>query len=405
MRGAFRHRDFRLFWAGQLVSLIGTWMQSVGQAWLVLELTGSAFQLGLVTALQFAPILLLSPVGGALSDRFGKRDLLLVTQAGMMLQAIALALLVWGGHVRYWHVAVLAALYGLSRAVEIPARQSYVTDLVGRGDLANAVALNSLVFNGARVVGPSVAGLVIAQFDVAVAFFVNALSFVAVLVALLAVRTAGAPDPAGQIGIRESVLGALSYAATTPPVGFVLVLLVAVSLLGLNFNVVVPLIARDVLRADAQGFGLLMSSLGVGAIIGAGGIALFRRDRPPLAFLAGSAAVLCAGVAGLALARHTAVTVVLLAVLGWLQIYFSTSCNTTLQLITPPALRGRVMGLYAMAFAGVTPFGALLIGALAEHLGVQAACAIGGSAGVLAVGALVWLARGRAVPAGGGAPS
>jgi predicted MFS family arabinose efflux permease len=143
----------------------------------------------------------------------------------------------------------------------------------------------------------------------------------------------------------------------------------------------------------------------VGAIIGAGGIALFRRDRPPLAFLAGSAAVLCAGVAGLALARHTAVTVVLLAVLGWLQIYFSTSCNTTLQLITPPALRGRVMGLYAMAFAGVTPFGALLIGALAEHLGVQAACAIGGSAGVLAVGALVWLARGRAVPAGGGAPS
>jgi MFS family permease len=405
VRGAFRHRDFRLFWAGQLVSLIGTWMQSVGQAWLVLELTGSAFQLGLVTALQFAPILLLSPVGGALSDRFGKRDLLLVTQAGMMLQAIALALLVWGGHVRYWHVAVLAALYGLSRAVEIPARQSYVTDLVGRGDLANAVALNSLVFNGARVVGPSVAGLVIAQFDVAVAFFVNALSFVAVLVALLAVRTAGAPDPAGQIGIRESVLGALSYAATTPPVGFVLVLLVAVSLLGLNFNVVVPLIARDVLRADAQGFGLLMSSLGVGAIIGAGGIALFRRDRPPLAFLAGSAAVLCAGVAGLALARHTAVTVVLLAVLGWLQIYFSTSCNTTLQLITPPALRGRVMGLYAMAFAGVTPFGALLIGALAEHLGVQAACAIGGSAGVLAVGALVWLARGRAVPAGGGAPS
>ena len=167
---ALNHRDFRLFIAGQLISLIGTWMQSVGQAWLVLELTGSPFHLGLVTALQFTPILLFSPVGGALSDRFPKRRIILLTQAAMMGQAFVLAALVWSGQVRYWHVAVLAAIYGLGRAIDIPARQSYITDLVGRGDLANAVALNSLVFNGARIVGPAAAGLLIARFGVALAF-------------------------------------------------------------------------------------------------------------------------------------------------------------------------------------------------------------------------------------------
>ena len=395
MLGAFRHRDFRLFLGGQLVSLIGTWMQSVGQSWLVLELTGSPFHLGLVNALQFTPILLFSAVGGALSDRLGKRRILLVTQAAMMVQALVLGLLVRAGHVQYWHVAVLAAIYGLGRAIDIPARQSFITDLVGRPDLPNAVALNSVVFNGARIVGPGVAGLLIARFDVALAFFLNAASFVAVLAALLAMRTEGLPDPAGQLGIRQGVLGALTYATRTAPVGFTLSLLVVVSLLGLNFNVVVPLIAHDVLHEGAQGFGLLMSALGAGAIVGAAGLALLRRDRPPLAMLAGSAAVLCAGVATLGLVTHFALAAVVLAMLGFLQIYFTTSCNTTLQLITPQALRGRVMGLYALAFAGMTPFGSLLIGTLAEHVGVRAACALGGSAGALAVGVLALNARRR----------
>jgi MFS family permease len=395
MLGAFRHRDFRLFWGGQLVSLIGTWMQSVGQSWLVLELTDSPLQLGIVNALQFLPILFLSPVGGALSDRLGKRRILLVTQAALMVQALVLALLVRSGHVQYWHVALLAAIYGLGRALDIPARQAFLSDLVGRSDLPNAVALNSVVFNGARIVGPSVAGLLIARFDVAMAFFLNAASFVAVLAALLAIRTEGHPDPAGRLGIRQGLIGAVNYAASTRPVGFILSLLVVVSLLGLNFNVVVPLIARDVLHQGAEGFGLLMSALGAGAVIGAGALALFRRDQPPLAFLAGSAAILCAGVASLGLVAHFGIAMVVLAVLGGLQIYFTTSCNTTLQLTTPPALRGRVMGLYAMAFAGVTPFGSLLVGTLAEHLGVRAACAVGGSLGAIAVGGLVFIARRR----------
>ena len=390
---ALRHRDFRLFWSGQLVSLIGTWMQSVGQAWLVLELTGSPVQLGLVTALQFAPILVLSPVGGAMSDRFPKRRIILLTQATMMVQAFALALLVWTGQVRYWHVAVLALIYGLGRAVDIPARQSYITDLVGKPDLANAVALNSLVFNGARIVGPAVAGLLIAGFGVAAAFFLNGLSFVAVLAALLATRTPGNPDPAGRLGLREGLWGALAYAARTPPVAFTLVLIVVVSLLVINFNVLVPLVAREVLNEGAHGFGLLMSSLGAGAVMAGIGLTLLRRGRPPLWFLAASAAVLSAGTGALSLVGHFGTTAALLVVLGCCQILFSTGCNTTLQLDTPDALRGRVMGLYALANAGMTPFGSLLVGTIAEHLGVRAACALGGGAGLVAVAALVLVGR------------
>jgi MFS family permease len=391
--GALRHRDFRLFWSGQLVSLIGTWMQSVGQAWLVLELTGSPFHLGLVTALQFTPILLLSPVGGALSDRFPKRRIILLTQAAMMVQAFVLAGLVWSGQVRYWHVAVLAAIYGLGRAVDIPARQSYITDLVGRPDLPNAVALNSLVFNGARIVGPAVAGLLIARFGVAPAFSLNGLSFVAVLAALLAIRTPGDPDPAGRLGIREGVWGALAYAARTPSTAFTLSLMVAVSVLVLNFNVVVPLVAKDVLDEGAHGFGLLMSSLGAGAVMAGIGLTLLRRDRPSLGFLAASAAVLSAGTASLALVGHFATAAALLVALGCFQILFSTGCNTTLQLETPDALRGRVMGLYALANAGMTPFGSILVGTVAEHLGVRAACALGGGGGLLAVIVFVLVAR------------
>ncbi len=368
-------------------------MQSVGQAWLVLEITESPLQLGLVTALQFTPILLLSPVGGAMSDRFPKRQIILLTQATMMVQAFVLALLVWSGRVQYWHVAVLAVIYGLGRAIDIPARQAYITDLVGKRDLPNAVALNSLVFNGARVLGPAVAGLLIARFGVALAFFLNGLSFVAVLAALLATRTPGDPDPAGRLGIREGLWGALDYAARTPPVAFTLSLLVVVSLLVLNFNVVVPLVARDVLNEGAHGFGLLMSSLGAGAVMAGIGLAVLRRGRPPLWSLAASAAILSAGTAGLALMGHFGPTAVLLVALGCCQILFSTGCNTTLQLGTPDALRGRVMGLYALANAGMTPFGALLVGTIAEHLGVRAACALGGGAGLVTVAALVLVGR------------
>jgi MFS family permease len=398
--GALRHRDFRLFWTGQLVSLIGTWMQSVGQAWLVLELTQSPFQLGLVNALQFLPVLLLSPVGGAVTDRLRKRQIILATQATMMVQAFVLAALVGSGHVRYWHVAALAAVYGLGRALDIPARQAFLTDLVGRADLPNAVALNSVVFNGARIVGPAVAGLLIARFGVAPAFYLNGVSFLAVLGALLAIRTDGRPDPAGQLGLRAGLQGALTYATTTPPIAFTLGLMVVMSLLVLNFNVVVPLIAYEVLREGAHGFGLLMASLGVGAVAGALGLTVFRRTRPSLAALTTTAIVLCAGMLALVPIERFGAAAAVLAVLGCCQIVFTTGCNTTLQLSTPDALRGRVMGLYALAFAGMSPFGSFLIGSLAEPFGVRVACAVSGGAGLAAIAMLVLVARHRRRPVG-----
>lgn len=385
---ALGHRDFRLFWCGQLVSLIGTWMQSVGQAWLVLELTNSPFRLGVIGALQFGPILLFSFLSGAISDRVRKRRLLLGTQTALMLQAFTLAVLVGSGHVQFWHVAVLAALYGLATTLDMPSRQSYIAHLVPRGDLMNAIALNSAVFNGARVVGPAVAGLLVARYGTAAAFLMNGLSFLAVLAALTAIRTEGAPSPRRGVGLRAEIAEGVRYAAGTPRVALVMGLLVVVSLFVVNMNVLVPLIARDVLHEGAHGFGLLMAALGVGAVAGALAVAALSVGRPPLGMVVGPALAAAALLLLLSTARHFGPTAAVLVALGFAQIVFMTSCNTTVQIAVPDELRGRVMGLYALVFAGMTPIGALIMGTVAEHWGVSRACAVGGGAGLLLILAL-----------------
>ena len=392
---ALGHRDFRLFWCGQLVSLVGTWMQSVGQAWLVLELTNSPFRLGVIGTLQFGPILLFSFLSGAISDRVRKRRLLLGTQAALMLQAFTLAALVGSGHVQFWHVAVLAALYGLATTLDMPSRQSYIAHLVPRGDLMNAIALNSAVFNGARVVGPAVAGLLVARYGTAAAFLMNGASFIAVLAALVAIRTEGAPSPRRGVGLRAEIAEGVRYAAGTPRVALVMSLLVVVSLFVVNMNVLVPLIARDVLHEGAHGFGLLMAALGVGAVAGALAVAALSVGRPPLGMVVGPALAAAALLLLLSTARHFGPTAAVLVALGFAQIVFMTSCNTTVQIAVPDELRGRVMGLYALVFAGMTPIGALIMGTVAEHWGVSRACAVGGGAGLLLILALtvVWRRR------------
>lgn len=385
---ALGHRDFRLFWCGQLVSLIGTWMQSVGQSWLVLELTNSPFRLGLIGALQFGPILLFSFLSGAISDRVRKRRLLLGTQTALMLQAFTLAALVWSGHVQFWHVAVLAALYGLATTLDMPSRQAYVAHLVPRGDLMNAIALNSAVFNGARVVGPAVSGLLVARYGTAAAFAMNGLSFIAVIGALAAIRTEGTPSPRRGIGLRAEIAEGVRYAAGTPRVALVMSLLVAVSLFVVNMNVLVPLIARDVLHEGAHGFGLLMASLGLGAVAGSLAVAVLSVGRPPLGLVVGPALAAASLLLLLSTARQFDATAAVLVALGFMQIVFMTSCNTTVQIAVPDELRGRVMGLYALVFAGMTPVGALIMGTVAEHWGVSRACAVGGAAGLVLVLAL-----------------
>ena len=392
---ALNHRDFRVFWSGQLVSQLGTWMQRVGQAWLVLELTNSALKLGVITALQFGPVLVFSVLAGAVADRVAKRRLLLLTQTILMLQAAVLTVLVWTGVVRYWHVAVLATVYGLANAFEMPSRQAFVAELVGRRDLMNAIALNSTLYNAARLVGPALAGILIARFGLAQAFLFNAVSFVAVLLALSALRASGAPPPPTRDTIVAQMWGGLRYASSTPVVRFVLVLLLSVSFFVINFNVLVPLITKHVLHAGAETFGWLMASLGAGAITGALTLAFTLRDRPPLALPIAAALVASAGLLALTAVERFGVAVAVLLVVGFAQITFQATSNTLLQMTAPDALRGRVMSLYAVTFTGVTPLGSLLVGSIAEVFGTPAACAVGGGAGLVAVALLTLLWRPR----------
>ena len=371
-------------------------MQSVSQAWLVLQLTDSPFRLGLIGTFQFAPILLFSVVAGAVADRFPKRRLILATQAVLCLQALTLAALVWAGHVQYWHVGVLALVYGLANVLDMPTRQSFIVELVGKGDLVNAVALNSAAFNGARIVGPAVAGVLIARFGVAPAFLLNGLSFVIVIAALLAVRARGLPRPRPEATIGEEILEGVRYATRTPRVAVILSLVCIVSLCVFNFTIFVPLLARGVLRLGAAGFGFLMAALGAGAVSGALALAALGGRQTPLRaiFMAGMLA--CAATLALATVADFPSAVALLFVLGFFAIVFIASCNTTLQLTTPDELRGRIMSLHALMFGGVFPIGSFVVGATAEAFGIRAALAAAGAAGLCGVAAIfvAWRRRG-----------
>src|SRR3989454_3074587 len=275
---ALRHRNFRLFWFGQLISLIGTWMQSIGQAWLVLQLTHSAWLLGVVGALQFLPIMLLSLFGGVLADRLPKRRVLLFTQSFAMLQAVVLWILVASGHIQVWEVLVLASLLGLTNSFDMPTRQAFVVEMVGREDLPNAIALNSSVFNMARVVGPGLGGLIIAFLGVAPLFLINAISFIPVIIGLFLIDTKGlhaqvkrvtaqkdAPRPSTLQSLREG----LAYVVHTPAILLIIAVIGVISLFGINFNVVLPLFATDVLHVGAVGFGFISSAFGLGSLLSA----------------------------------------------------------------------------------------------------------------------------------------
>jgi predicted MFS family arabinose efflux permease len=408
---AFRHRDFRLFFSGQLISLVGTWMQSVAQSWLVLELTNSPFRLGLVSALQFAPMLVLSFFAGALADRLRKRRLVLTSQSVLFAQALALALLVHLGHVQYWHVAVLALVYGIANTVDMPTRQAFIVEMVGRDDLMNAIALNSAMFNAARVVGPALAGIAIARWGTAVAFYLNAASFVPVIIALLAIRAEGKPRRASGRSMTDEIREGVRFALRTPRVMLTMAMVLAVSGFLFNYSVLIPLYVRDVLGQGAQAFGLIMATLGIGAVTGAVMLAVLGRERPPVAALATPALVQAASTAALAAVHREALAVPLLFVMGFCGILFMASANSTVQLTVPDELRGRVMSLHTLMFAGITPFGAFLMGSIAQAGGVKAALLVSGGGGLISIVALLvwWIARNRgpslATPSPEGGPA
>ena len=288
---SLRHRNFRLFFSGQLVSLIGTWMQNVGQAWLVLELTHSSFKLGIVSALQFTPMLFLSFPAGALIDYFPKRKIIIMTQFSLMVLAFTLAILDWTGTVQYWHVVILATLLGVVNTIDMPARQSFIIEMVGKEDLMNAIALNSSIFNAARATGPAIAGIVIAAAGTGACFFVNGLSFLAVLWGLLLMKMdMPALKAPKSYHVVDDIKEALGYIRETPVLMITIVLVAVISIFAANFNVLVPVFARQELHKDAAGFGFLMSAFGIGALFGAISLAVMSRLGPKPVFLLGGGA-------------------------------------------------------------------------------------------------------------------
>lgn len=368
---ALRVRNYRLFWIGQLISLTGSWMQTTAQSWLVLQLTGSAFALGLVTTLQFLPIMLLSLFGGVITDRFAKQRVILVTQIAALAQAAIFGTLVATGAIQLWHVYVLAAIQGTVNAIDNPARQAFVPELAGREYLVNAVALNSMLFNGARIVGPALAGLIIARVGIAPTLYANALSFVAVIVVLLLMnpREFAASAPRGDGAVGERLAEGLRYVWQTPSVLLIMIVVAAIGTFGYNFSVVLPLLAGFVLRTSAEGFGWLSAFLGIGSLLAAITTA-YTREITPRRLLLGSAAfsVLLGAVA---FSTSFALSAVLLVALGFAGITFATTANSLLQLTVPDELRGRVMSLYILLFAGSTPIGGFLIGTLSDIIGVS----------------------------------
>ncbi len=378
MLGALRHRNYRLFLFGQIVSTVGTWMQSVAMPWLALELTHSGILVGLVLAAQFTPVLIGSQLGGVVADRFRKRNVLLATQALFMVPSFALFLLSGSGHAKYWMVIIAAIATGTINVFDVPARQSFLVDMVGKQDLMNAIALNSSVFNGAAVVGPAVAGVLIAAIGVPLCFLANSLSYLAAIRALLLMRDLTAHvTQAHRQPLSTRIAQGLSYARGEPVVGMLLIAVAVFSLFAMNRLTLMPLFADQVLHVGARGFGFLLGSMGLGALTGALTLAFFPRLGADPRRQLWMAAIWVAALIEFSISRVFAISLVTLFVAGYCQISFVASANLRIQTLTPDHLRGRVMALYAQALIGVGPFGAMQAGALATLLGAPRAMAIG----------------------------
>jgi MFS family permease len=383
---ALKHRNFRLFFAGQLVSLIGTWMQNVAQSWLVYRLTGSPLLLGLVAFAGQAPVLLLAPVGGAVADRRSRRDILIATQSASMTLAFVLAGLTLSGIVRPWQVFVLAALLAVVNAFDIPARQAFIAEMVGPQDLANAIALNSSMFNGARVVGPAAAGVLVATLGEGWCFFVNGISFVAVIAGLAAMRLPERPPRAPAAPLWSHLAGGFRFVARTAPVRGLLLLLGVIGVTGMPYAVLMPVFADDILHVGARGLGVLMGGTGVGALIGALVLATRQTLRGLGRWVSVAAASFGVALALFSLSRTFWLSAVLLVPVGGAMMVQMAASNTLVQSMVPDELRGRVIAIYAMTFMGTAPLGALIAGAAASRVGAPLTVAAGGFATLGAAG-------------------
>jgi MFS family permease len=393
---ALRHRNFQLFFSGQLISLVGTWMQSVAQSWLVYRLTGSGLLLGAVGFASQIPVFLVAPIGGITADRANRQHVVIATQTASMLLAFVLAALTLSGKIQVWHIFVLASLLGVVNAFDIPGRQSFLVDMVGKEDLMNAIALNSSMFNGARVIGPAVAGILVAKLGEGWCFFANAVSYIAVIIGLLLMNVHAPAKASKHTPALQHIVEGFQFVSRTAPIRALLTLLGLVSITGMPYLVLMPIFADRILRNGGQELasllgskdlgamrlGILMGATGVGAMLGALTLAM----RSGVKGLGRWITVCCAGF-GLSLmlfafSKSFWLSVILLLPVGYFVMLQMACSNTLIQVMVPDALRGRAMAVYSMMFMGMAPIGALLGGALADRLGAPTTVAIGGLASV-----------------------
>jgi MFS family permease len=378
---ALAARNYRLFFIGQSISLIGTWMQRVAMSWLVYRLTASEFSLGLVSFLGLIPVLVISPFAGVLADRIDRRHLLVATQTLAMLQAVLLAALVLSAHVRIWHVMVLATFLGVINAFDTPIRQSFTVEIIGtKEDLGNAIALNSAMFNGARLVGPSVAGMLIALFGEGLCFLLNGLSYLAVIAALLLMEIPLQRSRKKEQDLLQGLKEGFSYSFGFEPIRAILLLLLMVSLMGTPYMVLMPVFASDILHGGANTLGFLMSAAGGGALCGAAFLASRRTVAGLERVLPWMTVLLSLGLIGFALSRYQWLSMLLLVLTGFGMIVQMASSNSIVQTIVEEDKRGRVMSLYVMCALGSMPIGSLLAGAVAARVGTPETLLIGGIA-------------------------
>ncbi len=377
---ALRHRNFQLFFAGQLISLVGTWMQTVAQSWLVYRMTNSALLLGTVGFASQIPVFIIAPIGGIVADRRDRQHVVIATQTASMILAGILAALTLSGRVQVWHIMVLASGLGVVNAFDIPARQAFLIDMVGREDLMNAIALNSSMFNGARIIGPAVAGILVASIGEGWCFFANAVSYIAVIVGLLMMRIEHAAKLAAEGSPLQNILEGFAFVKNTKPIRAILLLLALVSFVGMPYAVLMPVFADKILHGGARALGILMCSTGVGALLGAASLAARVGVRGLGRLIAICSVGFGASLVLFAFSRIFWLSTVLLLPVGFCMMVQMASSNTLIQAMVPDQLRGRVLSVYTMMFMGMAPFGALGAGAVAHRVGAPWTVAVGGFA-------------------------
>jgi len=391
-------RNYRLYFFGQLTSVSGTWMQTVALGWLILSLTGSAFDLGIVTSLQFLPMLLFGMWGGVLADRFDKRRLLIWSESALATVAAIFAVLTSTGGIRLWTVFLLAFVEGCIFVVDTPADQAFLLEIVGRDNVPNAVGLNSAMFQGARVAGPAVAGLLIATVGIAACFFVNALTYAVSLVTLMAVRHSDLEHQDRLSRTGGQVRAALGYVWTMPPLRLLVLLVAVVGTFGFNFTVVLPLLAKEAFHGGGGAYGLMTAAMGLGALFGA--LVVASRARPSHPLLLGSGLAFGAATIVTAAAPGLAWALPVLVVMGGSAIGFFATANATMQTASESLMRGRVMALFGLVVLGTTPIGGPLIGLISEWAGIRVGLGFGGAVTLVAI--IVFAAAAAPVPTAGG---